>query len=289
MPGSVNAAAAPAAERQVGELGEVVRDLDADRLEPAGQAPRQAVGDADREAALGAAHIHEPDRPRAVARGHVADHSPDERRHLVAAQEPLPERLEGAAESIEEGLATAAAVRLPLVRHLPGELLAIPILGRWICEVDESRLGAATQIPWSRGCGQRLGVGVALQERAGAGGARGMVHGAASRSGNEAREHGRRRTGPEGFIGKPRVVSPAGSVAFTGIGLAPFATAPPPATALSSATLRAQKKSGRHHRCRPPGWTGCEDRPPAGISRRRAGWDRPTMAQPAGISRRPWP
>ena len=61
---AVEAAAAAAAEGEVRELGQVVRDFDADRFEPIGDRAGQAVGDADAQRRLRAAHVDQAERAR---------------------------------------------------------------------------------------------------------------------------------------------------------------------------------------------------------------------------------
>ena len=101
----MNAAAAPAVEREVGQAGEVVRNLDADRFEPAGHAARQAIGDAEGKSALRAADVDEPDRALGGVVGRVAEHPCDQGRHVVLPEEPLAQRVEGTAEGVENRFA----------------------------------------------------------------------------------------------------------------------------------------------------------------------------------------
>jgi len=189
-PGAVDAVAALAAEREVGELREVVRDLDSDRLETVGDAARQPLGDPQGESALGATDINEPDRPLGGAASRIAEHPPHQGGQLVAAEEPVAKRFQGAAKGVEERLAAADVPRSS--RHI-----------------------------------KRHRRGVALQGRGETKGAVGVVHDAASQRGVEWVECERTCASPTGFIGKALPVSLVARVMLIGNGAAPLARLAP--------------------------------------------------------------
>jgi hypothetical protein len=201
----VDAVAALAAEREVGELREVVRDLDSDRLETVGDAARQPLGDPQRECALGTTDVNEPNRPLGSAASRVAEHPPNQGgQFVVPTEEPVAKRLQGAAKGVEE--------RLP-----------------------------AADVPWGGRYLKRHRRGVALQGRGETRGAVGVVHVAASQHEVKWVERERTCASPTSFIGKALPVSPVARGMLIGNVAAPLASLAPTCPRRSS---RHTKKAG---------------------------------------------